>query len=110
IDRSFITTLATDTYNQIIASSIVDLAHNLSMTVVAEGIEDAETLSYVAGLRADTAQGFHTGRPMPSDHFLAWLPHRLPDRQDHDPATPDSTTASVTALSDFRYWSRGQLL
>jgi diguanylate cyclase (GGDEF)-like protein len=76
IDRSFITTLAGDSYNRIIASSIIDLAHNLSMTVVAEGIEDLDTLAHLASLGPDIAQGYHIAHPMSADDFLSWLTDR----------------------------------
>ncbi len=54
----------------------VDLAHRLGLTVVAEGVEDAQTLAILAALGCDTAQGFHLARPEPLDVVLRELDRR----------------------------------
>jgi EAL domain-containing protein (putative c-di-GMP-specific phosphodiesterase class I) len=64
IDRSFVTSVATDPRNAIMVRSTIALAHELGMTVVAEGVEDAECLAALAGMGCDTAQGYLIGRPM----------------------------------------------
>ena len=56
--------------------SAVDLGHNLGLSVVAEGVEDAPTLSALHTLGCDVAQGYHFARPMPPDEFDAWLASR----------------------------------
>ncbi len=53
--------------------SIIDLSHNLGLDVVAEGVEDAETLAQLAEMGCDRAQGYYLSRPVPSDELLAWL-------------------------------------
>ncbi|HZV26800.1 MAG TPA: EAL domain-containing protein [Acidothermaceae bacterium] len=73
IDRSFVTNMVTNPKDAIIVRTGVELAHRLGLDSVAEGIEDAETYAALAALGCTTAQGFHLGRPMPSDDFDSWL-------------------------------------
>ncbi|MEO5833402.1 MAG: EAL domain-containing protein [Nakamurella sp.] len=64
IDRSCVADLAHDRVSQIISTAVVQLAHALDMTVVAEGIETAEQHAQVVALGCDASQGFYYGRPM----------------------------------------------
>jgi hypothetical protein len=48
-------------------------AHDLGLTLVAEGVEDAGTGAVLAGLGCDTAQGYAIARPMPVEAFVGWL-------------------------------------
>jgi diguanylate cyclase (GGDEF)-like protein/PAS domain S-box-containing protein len=73
IDRSFVTSLASAAADATIVRSIIDLAHNLGVQVVAEGVEDEETMEMLVGYGCDQAQGFHFSRPLPGDDLLAWL-------------------------------------
>jgi EAL domain-containing protein (putative c-di-GMP-specific phosphodiesterase class I) len=73
IDRSFVTNMLTHPKDAIIVRMGVELAERLGLASVAEGIEDAATFAALAALGCTTAQGFHLGRPMPSDCFDAWL-------------------------------------
>jgi predicted signal transduction protein with EAL and GGDEF domain len=52
--------------------SMIDLAHGLGMHVVAEGVEDADTLRDLATLDCDLAQGYHISHPLDRDAFLAF--------------------------------------
>ena len=72
IDKSFVMGVTTSDRNAKIVRSIIDLAHNFDMTVVAEGIEDAATLKFLAALGCDHGQGFFIGRPMTLDAFTQW--------------------------------------
>jgi EAL domain-containing protein (putative c-di-GMP-specific phosphodiesterase class I) len=56
-----------------IVRSTADLAHNLGLTVVAEGVEDQWTLDLLSSFGCDQAQGYHIARPMPSSDFVSWL-------------------------------------
>jgi diguanylate cyclase (GGDEF)-like protein len=76
IDRSFVTNMLTHPKDAVIVRTGVELAHRLGLDSVAEGIEDAATYGALAALGCTTAQGFHLGRPMPSDAFDAWLTQR----------------------------------
>jgi diguanylate cyclase (GGDEF)-like protein len=63
IDRSFITGILEDPRLEAIVRATVDLARNLGLSVVAEGIESAEVLEHVAALGCDVAQGYCISRP-----------------------------------------------
>jgi diguanylate cyclase (GGDEF)-like protein len=73
IDRSFIARVTEIERNAQIVKSIIDLAHNFGMTVVAEGIEDEKTFAYLHSLGCDYGQGYYIGKPMPTHEFSAWL-------------------------------------
>jgi diguanylate cyclase (GGDEF)-like protein len=72
-DRSFVTDLATNPDDAVIVRSIIDLAHNLSLTVVAEGVEDRHTMELLIEDGCDTAQGYYFSRPLPADQLVNWL-------------------------------------
>ncbi|MBI2168405.1 MAG: EAL domain-containing protein [Actinobacteria bacterium] len=74
IDRSFVASAAADRKNEPILATIVDLAHRLGMTVVAEGIETEACLDLVRSLGCDLAQGYHLGRPAPADEMAELFP------------------------------------
>jgi EAL domain-containing protein (putative c-di-GMP-specific phosphodiesterase class I) len=58
---------------ELVRSTIL-LAHNLGLSVVAEGVETAKAWKVLAELRCDQAQGYFIGRPMPAADFVAWHP------------------------------------
>lgn len=64
IDRSFITNLTQDAQDQQMTEAIIDLAHRFSMTVTADGVEDAETFEYLSGVGCDIGQGFYLSAPL----------------------------------------------
>lgn len=74
IDRSFVVDLRGTGKGAAIVRSVIDLAHALDLRVVAEGIEDEETCTLLAGLGCDEGQGFFLGRPVPADR----LEHQAP--------------------------------
>jgi diguanylate cyclase (GGDEF)-like protein/PAS domain S-box-containing protein len=65
IDKSFVINMTEDASDAVIVRSTIDLAHNLGLKVVAEGIETEEHLARLAELRCDVGQGFLLGRPVP---------------------------------------------
>jgi diguanylate cyclase (GGDEF)-like protein len=73
IDRSFVQHMGTDPSDAIIVRSVVDLARNLGLRTVAEGVEDEATWEALLALGCDAAQGFHLGRPMPAAAVPGWL-------------------------------------
>jgi diguanylate cyclase (GGDEF)-like protein/PAS domain S-box-containing protein len=73
IDRSFVTKLASAPADAVIASSTIHLAHNLGLTVVAEGAEDEVALDMLAKYGCDSAQGFFFSRPCAAEEITAWL-------------------------------------
>lgn len=73
IDQSFVFGLTTNQDDNIIVRSTIDLAQNMGLKVVAEGVEDQETLEVLSILSCDLAQGFHMSRPLPVQDFEIWL-------------------------------------
>jgi diguanylate cyclase (GGDEF)-like protein/PAS domain S-box-containing protein len=73
IDRSFIMALDTDDYNAAVVRTIIDLAHNLDMRVVAEGIETQEICDRLTGYGCDDGQGFLLGRPVPPGQLTEFV-------------------------------------
>jgi diguanylate cyclase (GGDEF)-like protein/PAS domain S-box-containing protein len=74
IDKSFVIGMAGETSEDTaIVRSTADLAHNLGLNVVAEGVEDQWTLDLLGSFGCDQAQGYHIARPMPSGEFVSWL-------------------------------------
>jgi EAL domain-containing protein (putative c-di-GMP-specific phosphodiesterase class I) len=65
IDRSFVMAMESDEDDAKIVRSTIDLAHNMGLTVVAEGVENAAVLQRLAALHCDEAQGYHMSRPLP---------------------------------------------
>jgi diguanylate cyclase (GGDEF)-like protein len=76
IDRWFVMTMADDPSTAVIVRSLIDLGHNLGLTLVAEGVETEKTLTALAGLGCDVAQGYHLSRPITADAFDAWCAER----------------------------------
>ena len=73
IDRSFVTNLTLDESCRVIARIVVDLAHNLGLKSVAEGVESEETLRALQAMGCDSAQGYHLGRPSAADRIAAMI-------------------------------------
>ncbi len=72
LDRTFTARLPSPAGTSV-AAAIIDLAHALGVTVVAEGVETAEQLEVLRELGCDGAQGFHLAMPMPAEDLDAWL-------------------------------------
>ncbi len=70
IDRSFIRDLAEDPSDAALARSIVSMAHDLGMEVVAEGVESAEQREFLAQHGCDLIQGYLLSRPLPAAELL----------------------------------------
>ncbi|MDQ3385844.1 MAG: EAL domain-containing protein [Actinomycetota bacterium] len=73
IDRSFVTDMCRRPDDAAIVRSIIDLGDNLSLGVVAEGVEDGETWARLSEMGCRSAQGYHLARPLPVDALLPWL-------------------------------------
>lgn len=72
IDKSFITSMLDDVTDMTIVRTIIDLAHNLGMQVLAEGVEDDATLAMLREFGCDRIQGYVIGKPVPAAEM-----HRL---------------------------------
>ena len=73
IDKSFVLNMELDVDDAKIVRSTIDLAHNLGLNVVAEGVETAKTWKILQALGCDEAQGYFMAKPMPEALFAAWL-------------------------------------
>lgn len=78
IDRSFVMEMANNSDDQVIVSTTLMMGHNLSLGVVAEGIEDEPTLRKLREMGCDMAQGYHIARPMPASDFFTWISNYRP--------------------------------
>ena len=76
IDKSFIMGSSEDGKDDAILRSIVGLAHELGLNVVAEGVENDDAIARVASLGCEHAQGYGIGKPIPQEQFLAWIAQR----------------------------------
>jgi len=73
IDRSFVQGMTTDPANADIAALIIDLAHRFGLSVVAEGVEDAETFEMLRQRGCDVVQGHLFAKAMRMETFSQWL-------------------------------------
>ena len=80
IDTTFVLDMAVNENDSAIVRSIVDLAHNLGISVVAEGVENRETWDLLLELGCDLAQGFYVSRALPADALADWLDQRRTER------------------------------
>jgi EAL domain-containing protein (putative c-di-GMP-specific phosphodiesterase class I) len=80
IDRSFLRGVPGDARASAIVTAIVQLAQALELTAVAEGIEEADQLAFLAAHGCALAQGFHLARPLPVAQVTALLQPSLARR------------------------------
>lgn len=73
IDKSFVLTMNQDSSDALIVQSVIDLGHNLGLTIVAEGVEHEGALEQLAAYGCDNAQGYHFCRPIPGEAMDMWL-------------------------------------
>lgn len=76
IDRSFVSDMLDDENDAVIVRSTIDLAHNLGMKVVAEGVSSSEIWDLLEILGCDAAQGYFIAHPMPAENLERWLVSR----------------------------------
>ncbi len=79
IDKSFVINMTTQKEDIVIVRSTIDLAHNLGLKVVAEGVENEATKEKLTLLGCDAAQGFHLSRPISADDITKRLSNPPPD-------------------------------
>ena len=73
IDRSFTRDIVIDNNDRVIVQSTIDLAHNLELNVVAEGVENAATLAILKSMNCDICQGYHFSKPLALKDLTIWL-------------------------------------
>ncbi|MEP4190952.1 MAG: bifunctional diguanylate cyclase/phosphodiesterase, partial [Sneathiella sp.] len=75
IDKSFVLNMNTVSDDAVIVRTLLELARNLDLSVVAEGVEDRETWYMLAGLGCHVAQGYYMSRPVDVEALETWLKH-----------------------------------
>jgi EAL domain-containing protein (putative c-di-GMP-specific phosphodiesterase class I) len=73
IDRGFVTDMERSDNDAIIVRSVIDLGHNLGLSVTAEGVETRAAWEMLQARRCDLAQGFFLSRPLPGPDATSWL-------------------------------------
>jgi diguanylate cyclase (GGDEF)-like protein len=73
IDRAFVTHASGDGKDAAIVHSTIELGHSLGLSVVAEGVEDAEVLEVLRDLGCDLAQGYAIARALPPEKLAEWV-------------------------------------
>ena len=73
IDKSFVMNMTADENDAMIVRSTIDLAHNLGLKVIAEGVENREIWDRLLALGCDEAQGYYMSRPLPAPEITKWL-------------------------------------
>ena len=77
IDKSFVMGITEDDNDAVIVRSTIDLAHNIGLKVVAEGVENQTVYNLLAGLHCDAAQGYYMSEALAADELVKWL-HESP--------------------------------
>ncbi len=73
IDRSFVSDMIMNRDDAVIVRSTIDLAHNLGLKTVAEGVETEEVLAVLSEMGCDMVQGYLVSRPLPMEEFFLFL-------------------------------------
>jgi diguanylate cyclase (GGDEF)-like protein/PAS domain S-box-containing protein len=96
IDRAFVHDLTTDPDDAAICIAIIDLAHNLKLSVVAEGVETEAQMNFLRRNGCDDIQGYYFSRPIAADQFVKllsdWSPVTL--------ATPEEDRPTLLIVDD----------
>jgi diguanylate cyclase len=83
LDRAFVAHCDTDPRSGAIVKSTVELAHNLDMRMIAEGVENEAVLDRLRQWDCDLVQGYHLARPQPPDSLTPWLHRQLAPAASH---------------------------
>ena len=73
IDKAFVMDMLNDENDATIVHATIELAHNLGLSVVAEGVENRATMENLRQQGCNTLQGYYISKPLPGEEFLAWL-------------------------------------
>ncbi len=92
IDKSFVMAMERDLDDARIVRSTIELAHNLGLTVVAEGLETAKAWAMLSRLGCDEGQGYYICKPMPQEQFIDWAKSWQPP---DDSVTAESVMAKL---------------
>ena len=73
VDRSFVANMTRNSSDAMIVRSIIELAHNLGLEVIAEGVETQEVYTQLAEWGCDAVQGYFISQPLPADQLADWM-------------------------------------
>ena len=73
IDKSFVIEMGTRENDEVIVRSTIDLAHNLGLKAVAEGVESQAAWDKLRDMGCDSAQGYFMSKPLPADKLIDWI-------------------------------------
>jgi diguanylate cyclase (GGDEF)-like protein/PAS domain S-box-containing protein len=76
VDKSFVIDMTKDPNDEMIVRSVISLAHNLGIAVVAEGVESQEILDKLMILNCDSVQGYFISKPIPAKEFTEFVNNR----------------------------------
>jgi EAL domain-containing protein (putative c-di-GMP-specific phosphodiesterase class I)/GGDEF domain-containing protein len=96
LDQQFVRQLEESAANDAIVRAVVELAHRLGLTAVAEGVETARLADKLSEYGYDVLQGFHISRPLPQDELMAFIAGA--DDRDPEPGRPSPVVRS--SMSD----------
>jgi EAL domain-containing protein (putative c-di-GMP-specific phosphodiesterase class I)/ActR/RegA family two-component response regulator len=96
IDQSFVKDMTTSQDSRTIVKAIVDLARNMDMSTVAEGVDTEDKAQMLEGMKVDSLQGFLFARSMPIEKIPGWLRSWT----ENDTAAPSRSVPMALALAD----------
>jgi diguanylate cyclase len=76
IDRTFVLQMSTSKEAHSVVASVISMAHNLGLRVVAEGVENEQDVAMLRALGCDEVQGYLYAKPMPAEQYAAWVKER----------------------------------
>ncbi|QCU90533.1 putative bifunctional diguanylate cyclase/phosphodiesterase [Thiomicrorhabdus sediminis] len=80
IDRTFVSDMTSDDNDYKIVKSTIDLAHNLGLSVTAEGVETEEIEQILLQLNCDITQGYYYSKPLPFAELIDWIKAQSPNK------------------------------
>lgn len=108
IDRTFTKTIGTDAVKRPVLDAIIDLAHRLSMTLIAEGVESDQQAEYLRRKGVHMAQGYHFAKPLAISDLHDFMRDqsrllRLHNRQDENHADPVQVPHTLRREIEFQH-------
>uniref|UniRef100_UPI003562E016 EAL domain-containing protein n=1 Tax=Pontibacterium sp. TaxID=2036026 RepID=UPI003562E016 len=79
IDRSFVRDIGEDSGDEVIIRTIIDMAHNLNLKVVAEGVETDEQYKFIKHYNCDLVQGYLFSKPVPLNELALMINAQVAD-------------------------------